>query len=443
MAGRVLSKTNESKLRDALKALTDVLGQLGDDASDEAKEAFKGLREAVNLGDSLEARIHVQFVAAIDELFAGGTVTRDERTAMLGAVEMALQSFAASVQELAPQVYDRKPWEEAPDTADLGEAAVVESDVLPLTERAVRGDGTATIKIIQPGWGSSGYYPAEVLERDGPRIFTAGTKSFWNHATLSEDMERPEGDLNALAGELVSDAHWEPNHPSGPGLYADMKVFSPYKETVNELAPHVGMSIRALGRATQGEAEGRKGPIIQALTAARSVDVVTVPGAGGKILEMFEAARPRTQVAAKQESPEDAMADQKMQEALARLEQENARLAEVLLLRDAKGFATERVRSAAIPAVTKARIVESLCANPPVTDKALDEAAFGEAIDKAVAAEIEYLKQAGYGAGKVEGMGSAPATPSADDVQKRMTESFKVIGLSDRAAAIAANGRGY
>lgn len=137
MAGRVLSKTNESALRDALKALSDVLGQLTDDASDEAKEASKGLQEATNLGDNLEARLHVQFVAAIDDLFGFGKITRDERQSMLGALEMALQSFAASVQEFAPQVYEREPWADPQPDADFGEATAVEfMEYAPLTSLA-------------------------------------------------------------------------------------------------------------------------------------------------------------------------------------------------------------------------------------------------------------------------------------------------------------------
>lgn len=167
----------------------------------------------------------------------------------------------------------------------------ITGDFHKLTEKALRRDGTAPVKLIAPGWGSSGYYPAEVLERDGPTLFRAGTKMYWDHPTVTEEMERPEGSLRNLAAVLVSDARWDGQGPEGPGLYADAKVFEGYQQAVNEMAPHIGVSIRASGRAAQGEAEGRRGPIIQALTAAASVDFVTEPGAGGKIVQMFEAAR--------------------------------------------------------------------------------------------------------------------------------------------------------
>ncbi len=62
-----------------------------------------------------------------------------------------------------------------PESNDNGvdESAAIEvvGDVIPLREGAVGQDGTAYLKLIAPGWGSCGYYPDRVLERDGPTIF--------------------------------------------------------------------------------------------------------------------------------------------------------------------------------------------------------------------------------------------------------------------------------
>ena len=172
----------------------------------------------------------------------------------------------------------------------VGEA--IRGDRQPIAEAAVRGNGTVSLKLISPGWGSSGYYPAEVLERDGPKIFTAGTKMYWDHPTATEAADRPERSLRDLAGELVTTARWEANGSDGPGLYGDSKVFSPFRESLDQLAPHIGVSIRATGTAVQGEAEGRTGPIIDQLLSAMSVDFVTEAGRGGRILELFESLRP-------------------------------------------------------------------------------------------------------------------------------------------------------
>lgn len=176
---------------------------------------------------------------------------------------------------------------------EVREAQVVETGVEPLSEGALTGEGTAMIKLIAPGWGSSGYYGRDLLRRDGPLIFTEGLHMFWDHATPTEDAERPEGSLRNLAAVLTENAQWQDEGPRGPGLYAPAKIFEHFREPASELAPHIGVSIRAWGRSEEGEAEGKRGRIITELIAARSVDFVTLAGAGGEIVQLFEAAKPR------------------------------------------------------------------------------------------------------------------------------------------------------
>jgi hypothetical protein len=141
------------------------------------------------------------------------------------------------------------------------------------------------VKVIESGWGSSGYYPKEVLAEYGPLVFKKGTKVFMNHPSVHEENDRPERDVNQLAGKLVSDARFD-----GSGLIAEVEFYSHFAPIIKEMAGDVGLSIRALGESRVGEAEGRQGPIIEALVAdpLTSVDVVTVAGAGGKFLSLLE-----------------------------------------------------------------------------------------------------------------------------------------------------------
>jgi hypothetical protein len=141
------------------------------------------------------------------------------------------------------------------------------------------------IKVIQSGWGSSGYYGSEMLKEYGPAVFATGTKVFMNHPSASEDSDRPERDVHQLAGKLISDAVFMED-----GLFADVEFYSHYAPIIKEMAGDVGLSIHALGEATLGEAEGREGPIIESLVAdpLTSVDVVTVAGAGGKFISLLE-----------------------------------------------------------------------------------------------------------------------------------------------------------
>ena len=140
-------------------------------------------------------------------------------------------------------------------------------------------------KIIESGWGSSGYYGASMLSEFGPRVFKSGTKVFMNHPSASEASDRPERDVHQLAGKLVSDAVFRES-----GLYAEIEFYSHYAPIIEEMANDVGLSIHALGNAVDGEAEGRQGPIIESLVEDpfTSVDVVTVAGAGGKFVALLE-----------------------------------------------------------------------------------------------------------------------------------------------------------
>lgn len=141
--------------------------------------------------------------------------------------------------------------------------------------------------------------------------------------------------------------------------------------------------------------------------------------------------------------------DEKMlKEALQQVEQvklENARLREAMLLRDAREFVRDAVAGANVPDVTKARLVESLSGNPPVTEASeLDTETYRTRITEAVKAEVEYLtKAAGFGSGRIEGMGGsgAAATDEAEQAERRMVEAFQSLGLSESGAKIAATGR--
>ena len=150
-----------------------------------------------------------------------------------------------------------------------------------------------TVKVIEAGWGSSGYYGADMLKIYGPQVFKAGTKVYMNHPSVTEESDRPERDVNQLAGKLVSDAIFNVD-----GLYADIEFYSHFAPIIKEMASDVGLSIRAFGAAVNGEAEGRKGPIIESLEAdpMTSVDVVTVAGAGGKFISLLESYKKQGEV---------------------------------------------------------------------------------------------------------------------------------------------------
>jgi hypothetical protein len=317
---------------------------------------------------------------------------------------------------------------------NMSASATIEltSDAIMLTEA---GGSTIPIKIIQAGWGSSGFYPQEVLQRDGPKAFPAGTHMYMNHPTAQEEAARPERSLNDLAAVTTSDAAWREG-PDGPGLYAECKPFSDSAARIKEMAPHIGVSIRASGQAESGEMEGRKGPIIKAITQGKSVDFVTQAGAGGKVL--VESARSDPATAAS-ESTEVSMTEQEKAE-MAAIKAENARLKESQLLREAKDIVVSAL-PANLPALTRTRLTESLSRNPPVKDGAIEVEAFKTAIAESVKDEVAYLAQA-TGSGSIRGMGGANTNePDKAKTEANLVASFQALGMSESGAKIAAAGR--
>lgn len=334
----------------------------------------------------------------------------------------------------------------------------LDGDTIPLLERSVRRDGTVPIKVIKPGRGSSGIYKAETLMRDAGK-FAKGTKMFWDHPTITEANERPEGSLDKLAGVFVSDARWEDNGKDGPGIYADVQPIGKYKEALEELAPHIGVSIRATGRGKYEKVENENVPVIESIDKVHSVDFVTAAGAGGKILQLFEAANTRSDRAAPNDAHlevthmdekevsqlKETIREQDLQlksltDEVGKLTTENTRLRETVTLREARGVVIETLSSQeSIPEMTKTRLQESLLTGtiPLKENGDLDTEKFKGLISEAVKKECDYLK--GVLGGRVTDMGESGSGKEEDlDFSKQ----FEALGLSESAAAIASKGRG-
>lgn len=300
------------------------------------------------------------------------------------------------------------------------------------------------IKLIAPGKGSSAFYPAEVLKRDGPGVFKEGTHVYLNHATPAEEAARPEGDVRNLAGVLSTTAVYSESHAKGPGLYARMKVFADHATLVEEKAAHVGMSIRASGVAESGGQRREGLPVLKQLVAAQSVDVVTQAGAGGMILtEAATAANPN------KESEMDEAAVQKLIEAAVKSAQ--TPLLERAIRGDAREEATRILAGVTLQEASKSRVIDLVLARElPVTDGALDKVKFAEAVNAEAKLEGAYVASL-TGAGRVTGMGqSVVVDPAAETrlheasvrTHKRAFDVFSQFGLPADAAKRIAEGYG-
>jgi hypothetical protein len=369
------------------------------------------------------------------------------------------------------------------------EAGDFDSELVPLTEKAVRQDNTIDLKLIAPGWGSSGYYSADVLRADGPAAWPAGTHMYLDHPTESEAKDRPERSVRDLAAVTVSTPDFRESGPAGPGLYAKASVLPQYAEIIDALAPHIGVSIRAHGSFNEGEVEGRKGRVITRISKGESVDFVTKPGAGGKVLALMESLRahqnepsavvsseamssdattsnlyvqtdtgnyvPYTTtttttsgtitlspaaVSEAENQQEESMELKEAQEQITALQTEleeskttaqeataRAERAEgALIILEAQGEARKLMENIELPAAAKTRIVTKVSADPTITEGKLDMGALTEAVEAESKTEAEYIESI-VGAGKVTDQGTKSGTTQEDD--PKVKESFK-DGLS-------------
>jgi hypothetical protein len=387
------------------------------------------------------------------------------------------------------------------NSTESSEPIKVRGDIIELVEKAVRSDGTARVKLISPGWGSSGYYSKEMLQRDGAKVFPKGTHMYMNHPTEQENLDRPERDIRDLAGVQETDAAWEDaaSTNTGDGLYANVKVFPTYRQFIDEASSAIGVSIRASGTAMEGEAESRHGMIVDSLLEGYSVDYVTMAGRGGEVLPLYESARKRItadpentvitiheyqnpgivssimdqnssretllkidttnlgeiKVDITQEeltSLREAAANSKKQEetlttVTAQLAESNknlARMQEAMILSEARSIVEGTLAGLNIPDMVKARLLAECAKNPPVKEGTLDKEALVEATKATVVEEMKYIQSITgvTTGGRVVGVGASdPVELTEADVDKDLETAFASYGLSEKGLRTAVNGR--
>ncbi|HLI84494.1 MAG TPA: hypothetical protein VKV17_11280 [Bryobacteraceae bacterium] len=401
------------------------------------------------------------------------------RRALAGAINK--QNKIADIAAAPPKGYDKKVWadvvikgqhanyagavahykarmakgkesalDDMTELTELTESAPIPTAGLPaamirLSEAAVVKDGKVRVRIITPGWGSSGYYSEAVLKRDGAAAFPAGTQMFWNHQTPAEEAARPEGNLDNLAAVTTKAAEWD---PVKKGLYAEAKVFSDYASKIEEKGPYIGVSIRARGVAKPGHAEGRSGPIVERLVSGKSIDYVTRAGARGG-LELQESSRIHGTAANLSRNPNQgaSMTEQEqiefdqLRESAAAANNKVARLMERELVRAARSFAQALVEKSHLPDVAKRRLVDNLAKNPPATAEGeLNEAAFKARVEKAIADETAFFAEA-LGSGTIRNLGAPFAAEIKEENLESLLESELRKMLPEKQAKLAARGR--
>jgi len=191
------------------------------------------------------------------------------------AVERAAAEEVAETEPLAESVAGVALAEEATTSGGM-EAAGARSPV------------KLTVRLIRPGWGNkqdNHYYGTDMLRRDA-RVFEGAKMYTTDHRDSEKSVRTEVSVIDRIAGF----------DEDGAPL-ADVTAFEPnFAEMVRNRATAgrldtLECSIKASGTVRPGfELGGRKGKVVEAITACDSVDWVTRAGAGGAALALQESA---------------------------------------------------------------------------------------------------------------------------------------------------------
>lgn len=162
-----------------------------------------------------------------------------------------------------------------------------------LTEAPVRRGNRWRVIVARPGQGSSGFYSEDLFRRDADKVVPAGGQSFINH----ESSRNPKD----MIGVYPEGSFWSEEDNA---VVAELEVFSHWADFVEEVGPHCGISLYAMG---EQDAEGNITAIVE--DRMNGADLVARPGlVGSGIAEkLYESA-----VAASEEKPETTVVKEQM-----------------------------------------------------------------------------------------------------------------------------------
>jgi len=372
------------------------------------------------------------------------------------------RKIRAEYRKLGVEEDDIPKWVKESETRELLQ------NFEPLTE-AKFDKGRATVTVIKAGFNATGdrYYPAEVLKRDFA-IFE-GQKMYADHPTEQEDKDRPERSIKDWVATLTEVACDDSGTVTGVAEILEswlMQKLASLRD--KQMLAEMGISINAVGSASKSKVEGKETMVIEKLVAARSVDFVTEPGAGG-VVTFYEADRSRDVdlielSALKERRPdlvkaieagirsqiqmevkhkmelEERITDLEGQIGTLTIERDDLKIkAEEAVREKAKAEAQatikEAVDKAELPQAAKERLTERF-----------KDAETADGIAEAIQSEVDYIARLSE-AGKVKGFGGSK--PNTEKDKAALKESFKqgyiAQGKSDeeaeKLAEIAATGR--
>lgn len=155
---------------------------------------------------------------------------------------------------------------------------------------AVTGKRVWNARLIASGVSLNGkYYSGEMLESTGSAAFPVGTLVHADHQTWGEAYDRPEKSVKTIIGAIATEPKLD-TVDGVEGLYANIEFTEEWAPRVEQIAPFVGLSVSTqyIADETAEREDGVETVAAFVPFPTNSVDLVTVPGAKGKLLRALE-----------------------------------------------------------------------------------------------------------------------------------------------------------
>lgn len=145
-----------------------------------------------------------------------------------------------------------------------------------VTEPPVKTGKRWRVIVARPGRGSSGNYSEELFRRDAHKIIAPGGQAFINH----DDSRNPKD----MLGVYPEGSFWSEEDKA---VVSELSVFSHWEAFVDEVGPHCGISLYALG---EQDDQGNVTAFIE--DRLNGADLVARPGLVGSGLaeKLYESA---------------------------------------------------------------------------------------------------------------------------------------------------------
>ena len=155
---------------------------------------------------------------------------------------------------------------------------------------AVTGKRVWNARLIASGVSLNGkYYSGEMLESTGSAAFPVGTLIHADHQTWGEAYDRPEKSVKTIIGAIATEPKLD-TVDGVEGLHANVEFTEEWAPRVEQIAPFVGLSVSTqyIADETAEREDGVETVAAFVPFPTNSVDLVTVPGAKGKLLHALE-----------------------------------------------------------------------------------------------------------------------------------------------------------